>query len=85
MARKTKKVGSAGRFGPRYGSTVKKRWLEMENLRKASYVCPRCHHVSVKRVHPGIWACRKCGFEFVGDAYSPEVNTEFRKVNLENV
>jgi large subunit ribosomal protein L37Ae len=85
MARRTKKVGSAGRFGPRYGSTVRKRWLEMENLRKASYICPRCHHVSVKRVHPGIWKCRKCGFEFVGDAYSPEINTDFRKVNLENV
>jgi large subunit ribosomal protein L37Ae len=85
MTKRTKKVGSAGRFGPRYGSTVKKRWLEMENLRKSSYICPRCHHVSVKREHPGIWKCRKCGFEFVGDAYSPETGNEYRKVNLDNV
>lgn len=85
MTKRTKKVGSAGRFGPRYGSTVKKRWLEMENLRKDTYMCPKCHHVSVKREHSGIWQCRKCGFEFVGDAYSPEVDREFKKVNLENV
>ncbi|MCL5930368.1 MAG: 50S ribosomal protein L37ae [Candidatus Thermoplasmatota archaeon] len=85
MTKKTRKVGSSGRFGARYGSTVKKRWLEMENLRKTTYICPRCHHVSVKRIHPGIWGCRKCGFEFVGDAYSPELSTEFKKVDLENV
>lgn len=85
MAKRTKKVGSAGRFGTRYGSTVKKKWLEMENLRKSSYVCPRCHHVSVKREHPGIWKCRKCDLEFVGDSYSPEIWTEFKKVNLDNV
>lgn len=85
MTKKTRKVGSSGRFGARYGSTVKKRWLEMENLRKSTYVCPRCHHVSVKRIHTGIWGCRKCGLEFVGDAYSPEVTTEFKKVDLENV
>ena len=85
MTKKTRKVGSSGRFGARYGSTVKKRWLEMEKLRNTTYVCPRCHHVSVKRKDAGIWECRKCGLEYVGDAYSPELNTEFKKVNLENV
>lgn len=85
MTKRTRKVGSSGRFGVRYGSKVKKKWLEMENLRKSSYICPRCHHVSVKRKHPGIWECRKCGLEFAGDAYSPEVYSEVKKVDLENV
>ena len=85
MSKRTRKVGSAGKFGARYGSTMRKRWLEIEELRKSTYLCPRCHHVSVKRESTGIWGCRKCGFTFVGDAYSPEVNKEFRRVNLENV
>jgi large subunit ribosomal protein L37Ae len=85
MTKKTKKLGSSGRFGVRYGSTLKKRWLEMENLRKSTYICPRCHHASVKRKHPGIWECRKCGLKFIGDAYSPEISTDYKRVDLENV
>ena len=66
---KTKKVGSTGRFGARYGLTVKQRVLAIEKRQKMSYECPSCMKTSVKRVAKGIWACRKCNHTFAGKAF----------------
>ncbi len=67
---KTKKVGSTGRFGVRYGLKVRQRLLEIENKQKAFYKCPNCHKIKVKRVSVGIWQCNKCDLKFAGKAYS---------------
>ena len=68
---KTKKVGSAGKFGTRYGMRLRKRWLEVDKKQKALYVCPTCKRQSVKRVSTGIWECKKCNTKFAGGAYQP--------------
>ena len=39
---KTKKVGSTGRYGARYGSTIRKRVRQIEEKSKAVYKCPVC-------------------------------------------
>jgi len=79
MARRTRKVGIAGRFGPRYGVRIRRRVQEIEEgLRKRS-VCPTCQHVAVKRRSSGVWACRHCGTVFAGGAYRPVVTTSFRR------
>lgn len=69
---KTKKVGIAGRFGPRYGSTVRKRWRNiMEKRHDKKIKCPRClSNNTVDRVSTGIWHCKKCNARFTGGAYS---------------
>ena len=67
---KTKKVGSTGRFGVRYGPTVKQRLLALERKQKASYACPNCHKIRVKRLSVGIWQCSKCNIKFAGKAYT---------------
>lgn len=72
MSASTKKVGPAGRFGARYGSLARKQIATMEKLQRARHMCARCGHVAVKRLHTGIWRCRKCGHEFAGGAYLPE-------------
>jgi len=79
MARRTKKVGSVGRFGPRYGVKIRRRILEVETVRKAAHACPRCHAMKVRRVGSGIWACRKCGLTFAGGAYRPVVTTSVKR------
>lgn len=67
---RTKKVGIAGRFGPRYGSTLRVRWAKVMNEYKKPKVCPNCHTVGkVYRIKIGIWACRKCRAIFSGGAY----------------
>ena len=68
---RTKKVGSTGRFGPRYGAIVRKRVKKIEDRMKIPHKCPQCRAKSVKRVSVGIWICKKCKFKFSGGAYIP--------------
>ncbi len=71
MSRRTKKVGSSGKFGVRYGLSVKKQIKSVEGNKKGKYVCPRCYKKNVKRVSAGIWECRSCELKFTGGAYVP--------------
>lgn len=68
---RTKKVGSSGKFGPRYGMRVRRKWLEVDKVQRAFYQCPVCKKVAVKRVASGIWECGRCGAKFSGGAYMP--------------
>jgi large subunit ribosomal protein L37Ae len=68
---RTKKVGSTRGLGPRYGSTVRKRYIKVVAEMKKSHRCPQCGFSRVRRVSVGVWGCRKCGFTFTGGAYSP--------------
>lgn len=70
MAR-TKKVGSTGRFGPRYGAKLRRRVLDIENRRKEPTRCPACATKALKRKAAGLWNCAKCGLLFAGGAYVP--------------
>jgi len=72
MAKRTKKVGSAGRFGPRYGVKARTRVRNVELVQKSKHKCPSCGHLKVKRVSTSIWQCRKCGIKFAGGAYYPK-------------
>lgn len=76
MGRK-KKIGSAGRFGTRYGKKVRQIVSEVEKVQKQRHVCPKCKMRYVRRVSAGIWQCEKCGTKFAGGAYYPK--TEIKK------
>ncbi|TFF84080.1 50S ribosomal protein L37Ae [Candidatus Thorarchaeota archaeon] len=68
---RTKKVGSTGRFGPRYGAKLRRRVLDLELRRREPNRCPACATRALKREAVGLWACRKCGLVFAGGAYVP--------------
>ena len=79
MARRTRKAGSVGRFGPRYGVRIRRRVQEIEQVRRMRHTCPRCQAVSVHRKASGVWECRRCGNVFAGGAYRPIVTTSFKR------
>lgn len=66
-----KKVGTAGRFGARYGKKIRQKISDIEKREKMKYECPKCHKINVKRVSSGIWQCRSCNIKFGGRAYLP--------------
>mgnify|MGYP001584699670 CR=1 FL=1 len=66
---RTKRVGSTGRFGVRYGTTVKQKVLAIEKKQRLKYECPSCTKVAVKRGAKGIWSCKKCDHTFAGKAF----------------
>jgi large subunit ribosomal protein L37Ae len=70
MAR-SKKVGSTGRFGPRYGAKLRRRVLDIEKKRNEPTRCPSCATRALKRQAVGLWKCTKCGILFAGGAYVP--------------
>jgi large subunit ribosomal protein L37Ae len=61
-------VGSAGRFGARYGRVARRRVAEieddMEHAKKDGH--------DVKRVGTGIWIDEETGEKFAGGAFRPE-------------
>lgn len=67
---KTKKVGSTGRFGARYGIIIRRKVHDVEKAQKSWYKCPSCNAKRVKRISTGIWQCRKCQVKFASRAYS---------------
>ena len=71
MAKKVK-LGSAKRFGPRYGARNRDRLASVENEHRGLHKCPFCHYIKVKRVSRGIWKCEKCNANFTGKAYTFE-------------
>lgn len=67
MGIKTKKIGSAGRFGTGYGKP-RERLVAVEKKQRIKQVCPFCTG-RAKRQSKGIWLCSKCNKKFAGGTY----------------
>ena len=67
----TKKVGTTGRFGNKYGSKVRHAVAKIEASSRAQHVCPACLRLTLDRMSAGIWKCKKCNATIAGGAYSP--------------
>ena len=65
-------VGSAGRFGARYGRVARRRVKEIEATMHEDHECPECGEEAVDRQGTGIWECGNCGYKYAGGAYRPE-------------
>ena len=63
-------LGTAKRFGARYGRKTKHLFASIEREQKRAYKCPYCNNIKVKRVSAGIWRCRKCNLKFTNKAYT---------------
>lgn len=69
MAKRTKKVGIVGKYGTRYGSSLRKMVKKMEISQHATYTCVFCGKETLKRKCVGIWYCKGCGRTIAGGAW----------------
>lgn len=72
MPERSRRTGSAGRYGPRYGRVARRRVSEIEEAMRDTHECPDCGAESVTRSGTGIWECGRCGYRFAGGTYRPE-------------
>ncbi|WP_432214729.1 hypothetical protein, partial [Salmonella enterica] len=59
-AKSTKKVGVVGKYGTRYGASLRKQVKKIELHQHATYSCPFCGKMATKRQAVGFWKCRGC-------------------------
>ena len=69
MTTKSKKSKSAGRFGARYGKSIKDKLVKVEVKQRVKQKCPFCEKLGVKRLSKGIWQCSKCNKKFASNTY----------------
>mmetsp|Transcript_28383 Transcript_28383/g.56723 ORF Transcript_28383/g.56723 Transcript_28383/m.56723 type:complete len:94 (+) Transcript_28383:63-344(+) len=70
MGKRTRKVGITGKYGTRYGASLRKIIKKMEVSQHAKYTCVFCGKDTIKRECVGIWKCKKCKKTIAGGAYS---------------
>merc|ERR1712166_1683419 len=69
MTKHTKKVGIVGKYGTRYGASLRKQLKKIEISQRKSYPCFFCGKTSIRRKASGLWYCRSCKVKFAGGAY----------------
>ncbi|CAI7819311.1 unnamed protein product [Closterium sp. NIES-53] len=69
QTKRTKKAGIVGKYGTRYGASLRKQVKKMEVSQHAKYFCEFCGKFSVKRQVVGIWHCKHCNKTKAGGAY----------------
>ena len=55
MTKRTKKAGIVGKYGTRYGASLRKQIKKMEVSQHSKYFCEFCGKYAVKRKAVGIW------------------------------
>ncbi|MDO8556652.1 MAG: 50S ribosomal protein L37ae [Nanoarchaeota archaeon] len=63
------KRGPAGRFGTRYGASLRKKVQDIEEKLHTQTKCPDCKKERIKRLSNGIWKCMRCNIKFAGNTY----------------
>ncbi|XP_057644562.1 60S ribosomal protein L37a-like [Chionomys nivalis] len=70
MAKQTKKVGIVGKYGTRYGASLRKTVKKIEVSQHAKYTCSFCGKTKMKRRAVGIWHCDSCMKVVAGRAWT---------------
>ncbi|EPY49205.1 60S ribosomal protein L37a [Schizosaccharomyces cryophilus OY26] len=72
MTKRTKKVGVTGKYGVRYGASLRRDVRKIEVQQHARYQCPFCGRNTVRRSAAGIWNCnaKGCGKAMAGGAWT---------------
>jgi len=75
MTKRTKKVGVVGKYGTRYGASLRKQIKKIEVTQHAKYTCQFCGKDSIKRKATGVWICKPCKITIAGGAWQLNTNS----------
>jgi large subunit ribosomal protein L37Ae len=70
QSKRTKKVGIVGKYGTRYGASLRKQIKKIEVSQHSKYFCNFCGKYAMKRAVVGIWKCKACKKSQAGGAYT---------------
>ncbi|XP_027696671.1 60S ribosomal protein L37a-like [Vombatus ursinus] len=70
MVKCTNKVRTVGKYGTRYGASLRKMVKKIEISQHAKYTCSFCGKAKMKRQAVGIWHCGSCVKTIAGGAYN---------------
>ncbi|ABA27157.1 ribosomal protein L37ae (nucleomorph) [Bigelowiella natans] len=57
------------KFGAKYGSSLRIRYMKIEKICKKTYKCIFCNKLAIIKVSTGLWKCKKCHQQMTGGAY----------------
>ena len=69
MGKRTKKVGITGKYGTRYGASIRKVLRKIEVSQHSKFISPFGGKLSMKREVVGIWKCTHTKKKYAGGAY----------------
>ena len=70
MLFRSKKVGIVGKFGTKFGATLRKIVKKFEVTKKAKYLSPFTGKECVRRQAVGIWHCKQSDRKIAGGAWT---------------
>jgi len=82
MGKRTLKVGIVGKYGTRYGSSIRKQIKKIEISQHRTFFCKFCGKKKIKRISIGIWNCKKCNKTFAGGAWELQTEAGFLSQNI---
>ena len=83
MAEK-KTLGSAKRYGVRYGATLKRKVAVIEAVQRSDQKCPYCNRTAAQWRSVGIYECIKCGAKFTAKAYGIHKKITFAEAAVDD-
>lgn len=69
MSKRIKKVGITGKYGVRYGSSLRKRAKICMEQKRKKYECRFCDKFNVRWMAIGLWKCKGCQKVMSGGEY----------------
>ncbi|XP_027781774.2 large ribosomal subunit protein eL43-like [Marmota flaviventris] len=75
IAKRTKKVGIIGKYGTRYGASLRKMVKKIEISQHAKYTCSFCGKTKMKRQAVGIWHWGSCMKTVAGGAWTYNITS----------
>ena len=68
--RSLRRAGIVGKYGTRYGASLRKVVKKQEVSQHSKFFCDFCGKYGMKRSAVGIWSCKGCNKTKAGGAYS---------------